>query len=160
MRKPGFGRSRRRLSADAVAAGLVVAAAAAVAQGEELRPYSIVGDAIPAPLTGTAGDAVRGRAIVLDRRLGACLLCHAGPFPEEKFQGTLAPDLNGAGSRWAEGELRLRLVDPTRLNPRTIMPAYYRTEGLARVGQAWRGKPVLTAEQIEDVVAFLSSLRD
>jgi sulfur-oxidizing protein SoxX len=161
MRKPGFARSRQRRSADALAAGFaLLASAGAVAHSEELRPYKIVGDRIPAALTGTAGDAAQGRAIVLDRRLGACLLCHTGPFPEEKFQGTLAPDLNGAGSRWSEGELRLRLVDPTPLNPRTIMPAYYRMEGLTRVGQAWRGKPILTAEQIEDVVAFLSSLRD
>jgi len=138
----------------------LLASGAAVAQSEELRPYKIVGDAIPAALTGTAGDAARGRAIVLDRKLGACLLCHTGPFPEEKFQGTLAPDLNGAGSRWSEGELRLRLVDPTRLNPQTIMPAYYQVEGLTRVGQAWHGKPILSAGQIEDVVAFLSSLRD
>jgi L-cysteine S-thiosulfotransferase len=103
---------------------------------------------------------VRGRAVIVDRRLGACLLCHTGPFPEEKFQGTLAPDLLGAGSRWSEGQLRLRLVDPTRLNPDPIMPAYYRVEGLTRVGQAWRGKPILAAEQIEDVVAFLVTLRD
>ncbi|HWO86844.1 MAG TPA: sulfur oxidation c-type cytochrome SoxX, partial [Stellaceae bacterium] len=73
---------------------------------------------------------------------------------------TLAPDLSGAGSRWSEGQLRLRLVDPTRLNADTIMPAYYRVEGLTRVGHAWRGKPILTAEQIEDVVAFLVTLRD
>jgi sulfur-oxidizing protein SoxX len=126
---------------------------------EELRPYTIVGDAIPASLTGTAGDPLRGRAIIVDRRLGACLLCHTGPFPEVKFQGTLAPDLSGAGSRWSEGELRLRLVDPTRLNPDTIMPAYYRVEGLTRVGHAWRGKPILTAELIEDVIAFLVTLR-
>jgi sulfur-oxidizing protein SoxX len=131
----------------------------AVAQ-QELRPYTIVGDAIPGSLTEAAGDPVRGRAIVIDRRLGACLLCHTGPFSEEKFRGTLAPDLSGAGSRWSEGQLRLRLVDPTRLNPETIMPAYYRVEGLTRVGHAWRGKPILTAEQIEDVIAFLMTLRD
>lgn len=127
---------------------------------EGLRPYAVIGDAIPASLTGTPGDPTRGRAIVLDRRLGACLLCHTGPLPEERFQGTLAPDLSGVGSRWAEGQLRLRLVDATRINPNTIMPAYYRVDGLTRVGQAWRNKPILTAQQIEDVVAFLLTLRD
>ena len=90
------------------------------------------------------------RAIVVDRRLGACLLCHTGPFPEEKFQGTLAPDLAGAGARWSAGQLRLRLVDATRLNPDTIMPPYYRVDGLSRVGTRWQCKPILTAEQIED----------
>jgi len=161
MRKPGFARSRLRVSADAVAAGLaaLLMSTGAVAQ-EELRPYTIVGDAIPDSLTGAAGDPLRGRAIVLDRRLGACLLCHIGPFPEEKFQGTLAPDLSGAGLRWSEGQVRLRLVDPTRLNPDTIMPPYYRVEGLTRVGLTWRGKPILTAEQMEDVLAFLSMLRE
>ena len=161
MRKLGSVRSRRKRSADAVVAGLAaLSASAGAASPEELRPYTIAGDAIPASLTGTAGDPVRGRAIVVDRRLGACLLCHSGPFAEEKFQGTLGPDLSGAGSRWSEGQLRLRLVDPTRLNPDTIMPAYYRVEGFARVGLAWRGKPILTAEQIEDVIAFLLTLRD
>jgi L-cysteine S-thiosulfotransferase len=132
----------------------------AVSAAEALRPFKVVGDGIPASLTGTGGDPTRGRAIVLDRRLGACLLCHTGPFPEEKFQGTLAPDLKGAGTRWSEGQLRLRLVDGTRLNPDTIMPPYYRVDRLARVGSAWQGKPILTAEQIEDVVAFLVTLRD
>ena len=161
MRKPGFARSRRKRSADAVVASVaaLLTSTGAVAP-EELRPYTIVGDAIPASLTGAAGDPLRGRAIVLDRRLGACLLCHTGPFPEEKFQGTLAPDLSGAGSRWSEGQVRLRLVDPTRLNPDTIMPPYYRVEGLTRVGLTWRGKPILTAEQMEDVLAFLSMLRE
>ena len=125
-----------------------------------LLPYQIVGDAIPASLTGVVGDAARGRAIVVDRRLGACLLCHSGPFSEEKFQGNLAPDLWGVGSRWSTGQMRLRLVDAGRLNPDTIMPPYYRVEGLTRVGAAWRGTPILTAEQIEDVVAFLTTLRD
>ncbi len=117
-------------------------------------------DAIPRSLTGATGDPARGRAIVANRQLGLCLLCHRGPFPEERFQGDLAPDLRGAGARWSEGQLRLRMVDPARLNPATIMPAYHRTEGLVRVAPAWRGKPVLTAEQIEDVVAFLTTLRD
>ena len=72
----------------------------------------------------------------------------------------MAPDLSGVGSRWSAGQLRLRLVDATRLNPETIMPTYYRIDGLTRVGSAWAGKPILTAEQIEDVVAFLDTLRD
>ena len=111
-------------------------------------------------LTGAPGDALRGRAIVASRQVGLCLLCHSGPFPEERFQGDLAPDLRGAGRRWSEGQLRLRLVDPARINPATIMPAYHRTEGLVRVAPALRGKPILTAEQIEDVVAFLTTLKD
>jgi L-cysteine S-thiosulfotransferase len=141
-------------------AAVLLVWAAASAVGKELAPYTIIGDAIPASLTGNSGDPLRGRAIVLDRRLGACLLCHIGPFPEEKFQGTLAPDLSGAGSRWSIGQLRLRLVDATRLNPDTIMPPYYRVDGLTRVGTSWLGKPILTAEQIEDVVAFLSILTE
>ena len=117
-------------------------------------------DAIPESLTGAKGDPVRGRAIVASRQVGLCLLCHSGPFPEERFQGNLAPDLRGAGTRWSEGQLRLRIVDSSRINPATIMPAYHRSEGLARVAPAWRGKPVLSAQQIEDVVAFLMTLRD
>ena len=125
-----------------------------------LRSYEIVGDAIPASLTGGKGDPARGRAIVANRQVGLCLLCHTGPIPEERFQGTLAPDLKGAGTRWSEGQLRLRMVDSTRLNPATIMPPYYRVEGLNRVAPAFAGKPVLNAEQIEDVIAYLVTLRD
>jgi L-cysteine S-thiosulfotransferase len=109
-------------------------------------------------LTGTPGDAARGRALVLERT-STCILCHSGPFPEEKFQGDLAPDLAGAGTRWSEGQLRLRLVNAARLNPATIMPSYYRVDGLDRVAPAWRGKPILSAEQIEDMVAYLATLR-
>lgn len=117
-------------------------------------------DAMPDSLTGAKGDPARGRAIVANRQVGLCLLCHNGPFPEERFQGNLAPDLKGAGSRFSEGQLRLKIADPGRVNPATIMPAYHRTEGLVRVAPAYRGKPVLSAEQIEDVVAFLTTLRD
>jgi L-cysteine S-thiosulfotransferase len=125
-----------------------------------LRPYTVVGDAIPDSLTGTPGDPERGRTIVVNRQVGLCLLCHTGPYPEERFQGTLAPDLKGTGSRWSQGQLRLRIVDASRLNADTIMPPYYRLEGLARVAPAFQGKPLLTAEQIEDVVAHLATLRD
>ena len=111
-------------------------------------------------LTGARGDAARGRAIVANRQVGLCLLCHSGPFPEERFQGNLAPDLRGAGKRWSEGQLRLRIVDSSRINRATIMPGYHQTEGLARVAPAWHGKPILSAEQIEDVVAFLLTLKD
>jgi sulfur-oxidizing protein SoxX len=117
-------------------------------------------DAMAESLTGARGDPARGRAIVLNRQVGLCLLCHGGPFPEERFQGDLGPDLSGAGRRWTEGQLRLRIVDPGRVNPATIMPAYHRTEGLVRVAPAWRGKPVLSPQQIEDVVAFLTTLTD
>ncbi len=129
------------------------------ADAQILRSYAVVGDAIPSSLTGAPGDATRGRALVRERT-STCLLCHSGPFPEEKFQGDLAPSLNGAGRRWSEGQLRLRLVDASRLNPTTIMPSYYRVDGLERVGATWRGKPILSAEQIEDMVAYLATLRE
>jgi sulfur-oxidizing protein SoxX len=130
------------------------------AQAQQSFAVAVVGDAIPASLTGATGDAARGRVIVGNRQRGLCLLCHAGPFPEEHFQGTLAPDLKGAGSRWTEGQLRLRLVDSGRLNPATIMPAYYKTDGLSRVAASFRGKPILAADEIEDVIAFLKALRE
>ena len=138
----------------------VALAQPAPAEPRALRPYAIVGDAIPEPLSVLPGDAARGRAIVANRQVGLCLLCHSGPFPEERFQGNLAPSLAGAGARWSEGQLRLRLVDARRLAPATIMPAYYRTDHLTRVAASWRSRPLLDAQQIEDVVALLSTLRD
>ena len=130
-----------------------------VASAQELRSYAVVGDAIPESLTKARGDATRGRALVVERS-STCILYHSGPFPEQKFQGDLAPNLSGSGKRWSEGQLRLRLVDASRLNAETIMPAYYRTDGLNRVGSAWRGKPILSAEQIEDILAYLVTLRE
>jgi L-cysteine S-thiosulfotransferase len=130
-----------------------------LAVGEELRPYKVTGDSIMESLTGAPGDATRGRALVLERA-NTCILCHSGPFPGEKFQGDLAPSLSGSGSRWSVGQLRLRLVDASRLNPGTIMPSYYRIDGLDRVAANWRDKPILSAGQIEDIVAYLSTLRE
>jgi len=120
----------------------------------------VVGDGIPAPLTATPGDAARGRAIVGSRQQGLCLLCHSGPFPEERFQGSVATSLAGTGSRWTAAQLRLRIVDSRRLNPDTVMPSFHRTDGLQQVAAAWQGKPILDAQQVEDVVAFLATLRD
>ncbi|WP_375307607.1 sulfur oxidation c-type cytochrome SoxX [Bradyrhizobium sp. A11] len=128
-------------------------------QAEELLPYTVVNDGIPQSLTGSPGDAVRGRALVLARTT-TCILCHSGPFPETRFQGDLAPDLAGAGNRWTVSQLRLRLVDASRFNPNTIMPSYYRADGLVRVGRNFAGKPILSAAEIEDIVAFLATLRD
>ncbi|TMH76202.1 MAG: sulfur oxidation c-type cytochrome SoxX [Betaproteobacteria bacterium] len=119
---------------------------------------AFAGDSIPASLTGAKGDPARGRAIVANRQVGLCLLCHSGPFPEERFQGGLAPDLRSA-ARLSEGQIRQRIVDSTKLNPQSIMPAYYRSEGLERVAPAYRGKTILSAEQIEDVVAYLTTLK-
>jgi sulfur-oxidizing protein SoxX len=106
-----------------------------------------------------AGDAEKGRAVVANRQVGLCLLCHSGPFPEERFQGNLAPDLRGVGARLSADQIRERLVDPVRFNPKTIMPAYSKTEGLTRVAPSLRGKTLLTQEQIEDVVAYLATLK-
>jgi len=145
--------------------GIGIAAALMSAIGplgadETLRPYPVVGDAIPESLTGSPGDAVRGKAIVVSRQTGLCLLCHSAPLPEEKFQGTIGPDLKGAGSRYSGGQLRLRIVDSSLVDAGTIMPSYYRLEGLELVAPAFRGKTVLTAQQIEDVVAFMMTLRE
>lgn len=144
--------------------GAVLAAAligaSAVSAAAPLWPDAVVGDAIPDPLTDRPGDPARGRALVLDRTRSLCLLCHSGPFPEQTFQGNLSPDLAGTGSRWSVGQLRLKLVDPRRTNADTIMPAFYATEGLSRVGATWRGKTILSAQEIEDVVAFLVTLRE
>jgi L-cysteine S-thiosulfotransferase len=161
----GSGRLLQKSSVDAAKLiGLLLAGISTMldavwaAEQPLLRHYEVVGDAIPDSLTGSKGDPTVGRAIVLSRQ-STCLLCHSGPFKEERFQGNVGPDLTGAGSRWSEGQLRLRIVDAARLNPATIMPPFYRIEGLNRVNPAWRGNPILSAEQIEDVVAFLATLQ-
>jgi sulfur-oxidizing protein SoxX len=115
---------------------------------------------IDMPLVAGQADPAHGRRIVADRRKGMCLLCHSGPFPEERFQGTLAPSLAGAGSRLSPGEMRLRIVDSRRLNPESLMPAYFRHEGLHEVGAAWRGRTIFSASEVEDVVAFLMTLKE
>ncbi len=158
MPTPGSNPSPRKRLAKRIAAALL-AGLLACGAGEALVPYRVIGDRIDASLTGRPGDPTRGRAIVLDLHGSTCLLCHGGPFPEQPFQGSVGPSLAGVGLRLSEGQLRLRLVDAAAVNPETIMPSFYRVTGLTRVARAYEGRPVLEADQIEDVVAFLSTLR-
>lgn len=120
----------------------------------------IVGDAIPQSLTGSPGNAVRGRQLAFARDRGNCIACHVIPAPDEASHGNLGPSLRGVADRLNEGQIRLRLVDIRRIAPATIMPAYYRADGLKRVAAALAGKPVLAAQEIEDVLAFLMTLRE
>ena len=159
MPMPGSAPRRLRFLVSAVVAALALLAASAAPSRAELVAYKIAGDAIPASLTGSPGDAARGRMIVANHNTGLCLLCHFGPFPEDKFQGTMAPDLTGAGARWNEGQLRLRIVDASKFNAATIMPPFYRVDHLTRVPPAYRGKPVLSAVEVEDVIAYLMTLK-
>lgn len=127
-----------------------------------LLPFTVQGDGIPAPLGGLQGDAARGRALVANRQQGLCLLCHAAPIPEQRQQGQLGPDLAGVGARLSPAQLRLRLVQPQAVVPESLMPAYYRAgpdSGLQRVAPAYRDQPLFSAQQLEDVVAYLSSLK-
>lgn len=126
--------------------------------GGDSVQYRVRGDAIVEPLSIVPGDASRGRELVAGRDAN-CLLCHAVPETGERFMGNVAPALSGVGSRLGAGQLRLRVVDPTRVKSDVAMPAYYRTQGLDLVAHPYRGKPILTAQQVEDVVAYLVTLR-
>ena len=138
------------------AVSLIVATVAALAA----LAGAVATEGLAEPLPGTtAGDAARGRAVVASRQVGLCLLCHQAPIAEERQQGNLGTDLAGTGSRWSVAQLRLRIVDAKRFNPDSLMPAYHRSDGHARVGTAWKGKPVLDAQQVEDVVAYLATLK-
>lgn len=124
-----------------------------------LTPYETDDGAIAKSLTGTPGDPAAGKKIFINRKLGNCLTCHTAPIPDEQFHGTVGPDLTGVGHRLTEGELRLRVVDAKLLNPETVMPAFYRTAGLRQVLKDFDGKPILSAQEVEDVVAYLMSLK-
>jgi L-cysteine S-thiosulfotransferase len=120
---------------------------------------AITDDTMQTPLTITAGDPINGRAIVSNRNVGLCLLCHSASFADSTLQGNIAPSLDGAGSRYTPAQLRLRIVDSRRLNAASVMPAYYRVEGLTRVSVTSQNKPIFSPQQVEDVVAFLTTLK-
>jgi sulfur-oxidizing protein SoxX len=144
-------RARTRLAC----AAALLAAACAVAQGSARIEARDGG--IPEPLTPVPGDPARGRSVAVNRDAGACTLCHA--LPGERIFGNIAPTLAGVGARLSPAQLRLRVADSTRIDPQTPMPAYYRTEGLTQVAAAYRGKTILSAQQVEDVVAYLATLK-
>lgn len=133
-------------------------AGCATSAPDAVLPYRVDGDAIRERLVAAPGDAARGKAVVISRDSN-CLLCHAVPDSGARFMGNIGRSLAGIGAELNEGQLRLRIVDSMRLNRETMMPSYYRTDGLNRVAETWRGKPVLTAQQVEDTVAYLLTLR-
>ena len=121
---------------------------------------TMMGDSLPESLASSPGDASRGRAIVASRQTGLCLLCHNGPFPEERFQGNLAPELGASVALLSAPQLRARIVDASHFNPNTIMPAYYKTEHLKRVAPKFISQTILNGQEIEDVIAFLMTLKN
>ncbi|MBM0103286.1 sulfur oxidation c-type cytochrome SoxX [Steroidobacter sp. S1-65] len=136
--------------------------ASAITPVTRLHAYKVEGDAIAHPLAGLSGDAARGASLVQQRHKSLCVLCHAGPFPDPHLQGTIAPDLTGVGARLSAGQLRLRIVNMKRLNPDSIMPVYFEIiadSQEVRVAETWRDRPILTAQEIEDLVAYLQTLR-
>ena len=133
----------------------VIATAARAQKG----PYAVVADGIPLALSNLPGDAARGREIVVNRQIGMCPLCHQVPSATDRFQGDIATNLAGAGTRLTVPQLRLRMVDSRRVNSHSVMPAYYQSNGLTRVGASWRDRPILDAQQVEDVVAWLATLK-
>jgi sulfur-oxidizing protein SoxX len=145
---------------------LAVAAAALAPNADAADPaatpmlsYAVVADGIPAAFAAAPGDAARGRTLVAARDPANCVLCHSVPDASIRFAGDVGPPLAGVGARLDTAQLRLRVVDNLRVNARTIMPSYYKVDGLDRVAPAYRGKPVLTAQEVEDVVAYLGTLR-
>lgn len=144
-----------------ISLAVFLAAASGPATSNGLAPLEVKGDSIEVALDGKGGNPARGRNIVLDRQVGNCLICHAVPNePKEMFQGNIGPSLAGVGSRLNVGQIRLRIVDQRQLNPQSVMPSFYRVDGLNRVAARYAGKPVLDAQQIEDVVAYLSTLKE
>lgn len=120
--------------------------------------YTVENFAIANALTDQLGDAERGKAVMIDRELGNCLSCHVVPVDAEFF-GTTGPVLTGVGARLTPAQLRLRLVDSKQINPMSMMPAYYKSDGLHRILEPFEGERILTAQEIEDVIAYLQTLR-
>jgi len=144
-----------------LALGAVVGLALSSAVGAaEMAKYEVVDDSsIPKSLTGKTGDPANGRKLAINRKKGNCLACHVMPIPEQQFHGNLGPSLVGVGERYDEGELRLRVVDAKVVNPDTTMPAFYRSSGLHRVLKKFQGKTILAAQDVEDIVAYLTTLK-
>jgi len=144
-----------------MAAGFALTVAIATnATAAEMAMYKVVkGESIPKSLTGKAGDPANGRKLAIDRKKGNCLACHVMPIPEQSFHGLVGPELKGVAGRLSEGEIRLRIVNSKIVNPDTIMPAFYKKDGLTRVLKKFKGKTMLSAAEVEDVVAYVKTLK-
>ncbi|HID45460.1 MAG TPA: sulfur oxidation c-type cytochrome SoxX [Chromatiaceae bacterium] len=139
----------------------VLLGGSSLACAESYIPWQVENHAIPAALGGLKGDPRRGRQIAIDRSKGNCLACHHLPVPEEEFHGTVGPPLEGVGLRLSAGQIRLRIVDEKQVNPMTIMPGFYRDPRyFDRVLDDYEGKTILTAQEVEDIVAYLLTLRE
>jgi len=110
-------------------------------------------------LSGKAGDPANGRKLAINRKKGNCLACHTLPIPEQSFHGQIGPPLTGIGARYELAQLRLRVVDPKIINPNSIMPAFFKNSGFVRPIKKFEGKSILNAQEIEDVIAYLSTLK-
>lgn len=125
-----------------------------------VAPNQIDVDSIPLPLADTLADAAHGKTLFVSRDGGHCVLCHQVAGLDAEFQGDVGPALTGIGSRLSPGQLRLRVVDYELVQPGVLMPSYYRSHDLYQVSDAHEGKPVLSADDVEDLVAYLSSLKE
>jgi sulfur-oxidizing protein SoxX len=134
--------------------GRLSAVLASLAAGCAVLPGG--SDVLDAPLA-PPGDRARGREVFVSREAGHCVLCHSAPGVAQA--GNVGPALAGVGARLSPAQIRLRIVDITRVQPGAAMPAYHRTASLARVSPAYAGKTVLSGQQVEDLVAFLAALR-
>jgi sulfur-oxidizing protein SoxX len=134
---------------------------AALSQTDTVADYEVAdGVSIEKSLTGSAGDAAKGRAAMINRKQGNCLACHAiSALSDQPYHGETGPSLDGVADRYTAGELRLRIVDAEQVIPGTMMPSFYRNTGFTRVRKGFEGKSILNAEQVEDILAFLLTLK-
>lgn len=142
----------------------VLAAGAVHAQEAEV-PYvkPVIADgAVAASLTGKPGNPEEGSKVVTTRGIGNCLACHQSKaLSKEQFQGNTAPPLDGAASRYTVEQLRAIIVNSKEaLNPDSIMPAFYVPDPAPRVAEKFKGKTIMTAQQVEDVVAYLATYKE
>jgi sulfur-oxidizing protein SoxX len=143
----------------AAAMGFVIAGTFAVgAQSAEMPGITIVDGTIAKSLTGVPGNAANGKKVAINRKKGNCLACHEMPIPEQQFHGKTGPDLNGVAQRYDAEQLRLRLVDAQAVTPDTMMPSFYKT-GQHDVAKKFVGKTILSAQEVEDVIAYLMTIK-
>ena len=150
----------RTLAITAIGFALALAITTNATAAEKMMvKFAVKDGAIAKSLTGKPGNATNGRKVAINRKQGNCLACHVMPISEQPFHGNAGPDLNGVAGRLTEGEIRLKIVNPKIVNPDTFMPAFYRKDGLHRVMKKFQGKTILSAEQVEDLVAYTMTLK-